>query len=250
MQLRTDARLVSYIWRSKAKCRALVVYIHGYCSHARRELVFWAPNLQRNDITLVALDYRGHGQSDGARGHFTHIEDVFDDIISLINFAACVVEGVPIFLQGHSQGGFLMTRFICTVQSDLTVQTLIPCWKRVKGAIILSPFYDLLSPPKWHEVLLAELLAPSPHALSGLAGEDAGLLLQFHLPATAKNRSGCSLQRSCVSRGIQQRSVCIPIADTGLGCGAHAPASRPEGYRLRCKSAALPVRSLQMNYLC
>ena len=89
--------------------RARVVLVHGYAEHVGRyPHVIGA--LTGAGYACHALDLRGHGRSEGVRGHVLRFQDYIDD---LDLFAAELPQdGLPRFLVGHSLGGLLSLRWV------------------------------------------------------------------------------------------------------------------------------------------
>ncbi|HVG09062.1 MAG TPA: lysophospholipase [Thermoanaerobaculia bacterium] len=88
---------------------ARVVLVHGYAEHVGRyPHVIEALNGAGYDCHT--LDLRGHGQSEGVRGHVLRFQDYLDDLDLFI--AALPQDGLPRFLVGHSLGGLLSLRYV------------------------------------------------------------------------------------------------------------------------------------------
>ncbi|HYP26053.1 MAG TPA: alpha/beta hydrolase [Blastocatellia bacterium] len=107
----TSDRLRLYIRRHEASnARADVVLVHGLGEHSGRYLPLTNYLVERN-YSVTAYDHRGHGKSEGLRGHvekFTDYEDDLDRVVSS-------VEGHPshrgTFIIGHSMGGLVALRY-------------------------------------------------------------------------------------------------------------------------------------------
>jgi pimeloyl-ACP methyl ester carboxylesterase len=78
-----------------------VVLVHGWCCD-RTYLEPQQAHLSRNR-TVVALDLRGHGQSDPAPDGRYGIEDFADDVVAVVAERAL---GAPVVV-GHSMGGLV-----------------------------------------------------------------------------------------------------------------------------------------------
>jgi alpha-beta hydrolase superfamily lysophospholipase len=91
--------------------RARLVIAHGLGEHSGRY-----DNVVRQlmplDISIWALDHRGHGQSDGKRGHILNFEQYVLDLHLLVELAReTLPPGKKIFLLGHSMGGLIALYF-------------------------------------------------------------------------------------------------------------------------------------------
>jgi lysophospholipase len=117
--------------------RAYVGLVHGYADHCGRYRNT-IDDLVRDGFAVHAFDYRGHGQSDGRRGHCDKWGEYLSDLRSFYGRMAEAAKGKPIFLLGHSHGGLMVARLLADAPKDL------------KGAILSSPYLKLaLTPPAW-----------------------------------------------------------------------------------------------------
>jgi alpha-beta hydrolase superfamily lysophospholipase len=90
--------------------KAMVVLCHGLGEHVDR-YDHMAAAFAKARIGLIGLDHRGHGRSEGKRGH-TRIYDAFLEEVSLtIQVINDIHPGVPIFLYGHSMGGNIVLNY-------------------------------------------------------------------------------------------------------------------------------------------
>jgi lysophospholipase len=108
--------------------RAALIVVHGLGEHAGRYAEF-GERMAGYGISTFALDLRGHGLSEGRRGHVPS----FDVFLQELDRFRREVEGladfrVPLFLLGHSLGGLIALRY----QEEYNT--------RFRGAIICSPW--------------------------------------------------------------------------------------------------------------
>lgn len=82
----------------------VVCLIHGIGEHAGR-FSRVADYFNREGIAVVSMDLRGHGRTQGVRGHCAPREEVLKDIDALVEYAQEFYPGVPIVMYGHSMGG-------------------------------------------------------------------------------------------------------------------------------------------------
>ena len=138
-------RLCVHHWESKNANHVLCI-VHGLGEHGGRynEL---AKYLNTLNIAVFALDLRGHGLSDGKRGHARSYSLLLSDLEELLKHARSLHTEAKIILMGHSMGGNLVASY---VKNDLT--------KELNGYILSSPFFDVaFQPPTW-KVNLAKMM--------------------------------------------------------------------------------------------
>jgi alpha-beta hydrolase superfamily lysophospholipase len=91
-------------WQPSIPAKAHFIIVHGLGEHSGR-YEHMAQGLTDAGIAVHAADLRGHGQSDGVRGHTPGMAAYVQDIDLLIN---SLPAGLPIFLYGHSLGGLIV----------------------------------------------------------------------------------------------------------------------------------------------
>lgn len=124
--------------------QGLLVLVHGLTDHAGRYGPLVRYFYQKN-IAVALFDQRGHGHSEGVRGHCEHFYDYLQDLSTFIQMSRDVVPNVPIYLLGHSFGGQIVVNFI------------VRFTKGIRGVILSSPSLSLnLEIPKW-KMYLAEV---------------------------------------------------------------------------------------------
>lgn len=90
-----------YSWEPK-EVKAAIVLSHGWSEHAGRYREF-ADWLTQQDYAVYALDHRGHGKSEGKRGHVRRWTDYARDLELLRSR----VKHDKQYLLGHSMGGLI-----------------------------------------------------------------------------------------------------------------------------------------------
>jgi lysophospholipase len=162
------ARLHFHAWEPPDP-RAAVVIVHGHGEHGGRYAAT-ASRLASYGYSSYALDLRGHGHSDGRRGHAKSFELFLQDVerfsAEVVTFAG---QQIPIFLLGQSMGGLIALRFLQEYPHPF------------RGAVIVAPWLATAMPiPRW-KALLAPLLARLLPILPFRSRLDAALL--SHDPA-------------------------------------------------------------------
>ncbi len=131
-----NLKLFGQAWLPDSKIVAVVNLIHGIGEHSTRYSQMAEYYTQKN-IAIYAIDYRGHGKSEGKRGHTTNYECLMKDIDSLLYFSKNDNNCENIFLYGHSLGGNLVINY--TLRRN----------PKIKGLIASAPWLKLgFEPPK------------------------------------------------------------------------------------------------------
>lgn len=89
--------------------RARIVLLHGYAEHAGRYAEVIAA-LTGAGYECHTLDLRGHGRSEGVRGHVLRFEEYLDDVDLFLE--SLPGTALPRFLIGHSLGGLISLSYV------------------------------------------------------------------------------------------------------------------------------------------
>jgi alpha-beta hydrolase superfamily lysophospholipase len=142
--------------------RAKVGIVHGYAEHGKRyEHVFdaWA----ERGIASFAVDLRGHGRSEGPRGHCEAFDEYLGDAAELSGLVQQRAGAAPAFLFGHSFGGLVVAMSAIEHPSP---------WR---GLILSAPYFGLaldVPPAKAFAGKIASRLLPALSLPTGLRGAD------------------------------------------------------------------------------
>lgn len=134
-------------WIPEGNARALILILHTLSEHSERydQLGFTFANA---GIGAVAIDQRGHGTSEGKRGHIDsyseYLDDVEDQIKQMRQF------GVPVILMGHALGALTALRY--TLDNRAPVDLLITSTAAIQ--------YDLLP---WERFMMSNMAKIAPH---------------------------------------------------------------------------------------
>lgn len=94
-------------WRP-GQPRAVVVLVHGFGEHSDRYGNVVGALVPRG-FAVHAFDLRGHGRSEGARGHIRSWREFREDVRAFLHVVREQEgEGRPLFLFGHSMGGLIV----------------------------------------------------------------------------------------------------------------------------------------------
>ena len=141
----------------------IILIVHGLGEHGGR-FRGAADFFNEKGISVCVLTLRGHGDSEGKRGHAPSLEQLLTDIEYFIRFVRVAYLNADLYLYGHSMGGNIVLNYLAKDQSD-----------EIKAGIATSPWIKLaFDPPKWKVVLgnWAADIIPSLIQPSGLKAED------------------------------------------------------------------------------
>lgn len=115
-------RLLRRAWLPREARRA-VVLVHGLAEHSGRydHVGAW---LSARDCAVHAYDHRGHGQSEGARGHLAAFRQLLDDLEAFLQLVRREHPDVPLVLVGHSMGGLVTTALLAERKPDVACAVL------------------------------------------------------------------------------------------------------------------------------
>lgn len=137
-----NLKLQGQSWKPEGETKATVCMIHGLGEHAGR-YGHVAKAFNEHGIAVLAFDLRGHGRSEGKRGHAPDYDVLMSDVAQLLETAGERYPNLPVFLYGHSLGGSLVIHYALRKQPGLA------------GVVASSPLLRLAyRPPVWKTGLL------------------------------------------------------------------------------------------------
>jgi acylglycerol lipase len=132
-------------WSPDSSVKAVIALVHGMGEHINRYEPF-AADMVNAGFAVIGFDQRGHGRSEGQRGHSPNYELLMQSIDDLLHKAGEFFPEIPVFLMGHSLGGQLVLNYCLDRKPN------------VKGVIASSPFLKLaFDPPAW-KITLGKLV--------------------------------------------------------------------------------------------
>jgi len=145
-------------WQPENHPKAVICLVHGIGEHSGR-YVHVADRLTETGYVIFTFDLRGHGKSEGLRGHTPSYEALMQDISSLLEAANKKFPQLPLFLYGHSLGGNLVLNYVFRRQPHF------------KGVIATAPWLRLAFEPPASKIALGKMsncIWPSFSQKSGL----------------------------------------------------------------------------------
>ncbi len=125
--------------------RAAICLVHGHGEHLGR-YAHLAAAFNAAGFALMGFDLRGHGRSEGPRGHTPSYEHLMADLDAMLEKTASRFAGLPLFLYGHSMGGNLVLNYGLRRQP------------RLAGIIATGPWLRLAFEPPPLQVFLARAM--------------------------------------------------------------------------------------------
>ncbi|KAL3911987.1 MAG: hypothetical protein SGILL_007066 [Bacillariaceae sp.] len=97
-------------WNPVGSPKALVVLFHGFLAHGAYPTVRYAAEfLSKAGYAVVAIDFPGHGRSEGMRGYLSSADDLIADGVAQAKYAATTLyqdqPNLRLVLCGSSMGG-------------------------------------------------------------------------------------------------------------------------------------------------
>ena len=130
-------KLAGHFWAPVEQPRGLVALVHGHGEHCGR-YGHVAEVFTERGLAVAAMDQRGHGRSEGKRGHSPSYEHLMNDIASLITEGRRFVPEGPLVLYGHSMGGAEVLNFVLRRKPTIA------------GTIVTGPLLRVaFEPPSW-----------------------------------------------------------------------------------------------------
>jgi lysophospholipase len=132
--------------------RLVLVTVHGFGAHCGvyRHV---AGALLARGIAVTQFDCRGHGRSQGRRGHIDRFDDYHDDLCLVVRRARERTPGVPWALMGHSLGGTIALDHVLRQQSQPQADRLVAVtpWLELKMKVSMpkraaAEFFSRLNP--------------------------------------------------------------------------------------------------------
>jgi alpha-beta hydrolase superfamily lysophospholipase len=91
--------------------RAVVALVHGISEHSGRYDAV-VDHLTQSGFAVYAFDLRGHGESEGQRGHIDSWSQYRDDLKAFLEQVRTRDPGLPIFIYGHSLGALIVAEYV------------------------------------------------------------------------------------------------------------------------------------------
>ncbi len=148
--------------------QAIVVIVHGLAEHCGRyDYVTAAFN--KENFGVYRFDNRGHGKSGGERGYVEDYNEYLDDAHLVVEQAKTDYPTLPVFLLGHSMGGFIAAGYAAKYPGSVKGQVF-------SGAAVMPlPAFDFLNNMDYKAVGKDRI----PNALSAVVSRDPAVVRDY-----------------------------------------------------------------------
>ncbi|KAI7986785.1 Monoacylglycerol lipase [Camellia lanceoleosa] len=124
--------------------RGLVVVLHGLNEHGDRYGEF-AKELNANGFKVYAMDWTGHGGSDGLHAYVHSLDEAVVDTKSFIGKVVAENPGLPCFCFGHSTGGAIILKAVLDPNIEACIAGVVLTSPAV-GVQPSHPIFTVLAP--------------------------------------------------------------------------------------------------------
>jgi alpha-beta hydrolase superfamily lysophospholipase len=145
--------------------RAAVVIVHGLAEHLGRYDLL-TRELNDAGCCVYRFDNQGHGRSEGERGYLDDFHSFIDDADLLVEKARGEHPGLPVFMLGHSMGGFITAAYGVKYPGKLAGQILSG------AAVTVLPLFEDFKTIDFENAPRIKV----PNALSGLICRDKAVV--------------------------------------------------------------------------
>jgi alpha-beta hydrolase superfamily lysophospholipase len=139
-------KLQAQCWEPEENARAVVALVHGISEHSGRYQTL-VDHLTNAGFAVCGFDNRGHGRSQGKRGHINDWSEYRDDVNAFLEQVRKRVPGRRLFLYGHSLGALIVAEYN------------LHHWHGIAGLILSGIPLQPTGSAKPHLVAVAKLFA-------------------------------------------------------------------------------------------
>jgi len=165
LQASDGSKRLGHLWEAP-NSRAVMSLVHGFGEHSAR-YAGMAEYLNGRGISVVALDLKGHGRSDGKRGVIRGFDDFREDVALLLGKTRSIFPDAPHILYGHSMGGGIVLDYGFNPDAD------------IRAIIASAPLINLAEPVPALMRMMAKLmgkLSPKGAMSQPIVGEKISTL--------------------------------------------------------------------------
>jgi alpha-beta hydrolase superfamily lysophospholipase len=183
-ETRDKKQLFARSWQGDKIGKFTILLVHGLGEHSGR-YEHWAQRFIDKGFNMLSFDLRGHGKSEGQRGHVKKLDLFLDDIDLMFDKAKELYPDSGLILYGHSMGG------------NLVLNHIIKRNRPIEALVVTSPWLKLTNPPASGLIAIVEVLKkflPFVSIPNGLNPEDIS-----HDPEVIRNYPADPLNHNKIS---------------------------------------------------
>ena len=124
----------------------IIILVHGMGEHVMRYAEF-IHSLQSSGFIVYGMDLRGHGDSEGKRGH-ARGTNYIDDLENLMKIARAEFNDLPMILYGHSTGGNIALNYLLKKKT-----------REISAVILSAPWLQLHDQPNKLVIMLVKFIS-------------------------------------------------------------------------------------------
>ena len=106
-----DLNLFYQSWQPASGVKAVFAIVHGFGEHSGRYMNI-VNHVLPQGFAVYGFDLRGHGRSEGNRGHITDWSEFREDLQLFLKLIRDHEKILPVILMGHSMGGLIVLNYI------------------------------------------------------------------------------------------------------------------------------------------
>lgn len=96
--------------KTEPASKGIIVIVHGLCEHQGR-YDYVTAQLIAAGFSVYRFDHRGHGRSEGKKVYYSDFNEIVDDVNEVVKIAETENPNMPLFVLGHSMGGYATSLF-------------------------------------------------------------------------------------------------------------------------------------------
>jgi alpha-beta hydrolase superfamily lysophospholipase len=150
------------------QAKGVVIIVHGLAEHLGR-YDYVVSKLNEAGYSTYRYDHRGHGRSDGRRGYLDDFNIFINDTDRMVEKARIENPGLPLFMLGHSMGGYITAAYGVKYPDKLQGQILSG------AAVIVLPIFEELKDVDFN----SEETIMVPNALGHLICRDQAVVKDY-----------------------------------------------------------------------
>ncbi|KAL9660877.1 hypothetical protein QQ045_025696 [Rhodiola kirilowii] len=237
--------LFTQSWSPVSKpIRGVVIILHGLNEHSGRYSDF-AQKLNANGYKVFAMDWIGHGGSDGLHAYVHSLDDAVLDLKKFIEKVTDENPGVKCFCFGHSTGGAIVLKTMMDPEVEARISGIVLTSPAV-GVQPTHPIYSVLAPVMSFLLPRYQLSAAAPSSVQ-VSRDPEALKAKYSDPlvytGSIRVRTGCEILR--ITNYLQQNLGRLKVPFLVLH-GSDDGVTDPEASRKLYKEASSMDKTLKL----